>query len=77
MAATHFVTGAVNAMTDMDFRDEVNAQLDRRKLTKLIDTDVISAEELANAPIVLECPKCKHHQDPDNDNCEKCNEDIS
>lgn len=57
--------------------DEINGELDRRKVNRLVEDGVISAEELANAPIVLECPKCKYHQNPENDICEKCGEDIS
>lgn len=65
-------------MNDFDeLGDNVSIEIDKRKLNSLVDDGIVSAEELANAPIVLECPKCKHHQDPYNDICEKCGEDIS
>jgi predicted amidophosphoribosyltransferase len=57
--------------------DEIYGEIDKRKVSKLVDNGVISAEELASAPIVLECPKCKQHQDPYNEACENCGEDIS
>ena len=34
-------------------RDELNIELDHRKLDKLVGEGVISAEELANAPVIL------------------------
>lgn len=41
----------------MHFKDELNKQVDKRKVEKLVDSGVISPEELANAPIlsVSEC----------------------
>lgn len=57
--------------------DAINGEIDKRKIAKLVDDNVISQEELAHPIIVLECPKCKHHQNPDNNACEKCGKDIS
>lgn len=41
--------------------DQVNGELDRRKLEKLVDDNVISAEELQNAPIIDTSECCGGH----------------
>lgn len=62
--------------------DDVNAQIDKRKISKLVDTGVISAEELANAEIWIECPNCGYEaqldetQDIDKYICGDCGEMI-
>lgn len=38
--------------------DQLNMHTDRKKLDKLVETGQISAEELANAPIVEAVPDC-------------------
>ena len=35
-----------------NFDDTVKAEIDRRKIQKLIDDGVITADEIANAPII-------------------------
>lgn len=35
-----------------DLRDEINIQKDRRKIQKLIDEGKVTAEQVANAPIL-------------------------
>ena len=36
---------------EIPFKDELSIQSDKRKLDKLVDDGIISAEDLANAPI--------------------------
>lgn len=57
-------------------RDEIYAEIDRRKVERLVDHGVISREEIENAPIVFQC-ECGQEQDVDNDRCIKCGKDIS
>ena len=57
----------------MEFKDELNIQSDKRKIEKLVDDEVVTAEDIANAPIYIECPKCKHNN-LDLDRCENCGE---
>lgn len=62
--------------------DDINAQIDKRKVSKLVDNNVISAEELARAEIWIECPNCGYEaviddsQDIDKYTCEDCGERI-
>lgn len=56
-------------MTD---RDKISNEIDRRKLQKLVDDEMISAEELANAPIYIICPNCGAEELAVNDVCPKC-----
>lgn len=53
--------------------NEINSEIDRRKLQKLVDAGKISAEELAEAPIYTECPKCKYLSQSEI-RCPKCGE---
>lgn len=50
--------------------DDINAQIDKRKVNGLVDNGIISAEEVANAPIVILCPMCLLEQDAVNDVCD-------
>ncbi len=52
--------------------DNLNVEIDGRKLKKLVDDNVVTAEDIANAPIYIECPHCKHSQLLAGDDCEKC-----
>jgi hypothetical protein len=61
-------------LNDMDY---INGEIDRRKVAKLVDDGILSEDELRNAPVVLECPVCKHQQSPFADECESCGGDIS
>ena len=36
-----------------EFHDQVAAEIDRRKLKKLVDNGTITTEQLANAPVVF------------------------
>lgn len=62
--------------------DDISAEIDKRKVTKLVDNNVISAEDLANAEIWIERPNCGYEavidesQDIDNYTCEDCGERI-
>lgn len=60
-----------------ELRDELNIQSDRRKIQKLIDDGIVSAEDVYGAQVYMVCPECKLRQNPDNDKCEKCGTDIS
>ncbi len=42
--------------------DQLNMHTDRKKLDKLVETGQISAEELANAPIIEMEPSCECDQ---------------
>lgn len=56
--------------------EQVNSQIDSRKLQKLVDDGVITDNELDNASVVLVC-SCGQEQSVYNNNCEKCAKDIS
>lgn len=53
-------------------RDELNTELDKRKLQKLLDNGMITAEELANAPIYVECPHCGDSLETEEPHCISC-----
>lgn len=53
-------------------RDDLNTELDKRKLQKLVDDGMITAEELANAPIYVECPHCGKILQSEEPYCLKC-----
>lgn len=57
----------------MNLSDELNTEVDKRKLGKLVESGKISAEDLANAPVYIECPKCKH-ENIDHVRCANCGE---
>ena len=50
--------------------EDINAQIDKRKIDRLVYGGIISAEEVANAPIVILCPMCLLEQDAVNDVCD-------
>jgi hypothetical protein len=52
-------------------QDDINAELDARKLTALIQQGVVIREDIANAPVVLVC-ECGREQAVENDECEGC-----
>jgi hypothetical protein len=54
-----------------NFKDEVNGQIDKRKVEKLVENGEFTLEELANAPILFQC-ECGCEQDLDNEFCEEC-----
>lgn len=63
-------------MNDIQDSDKVKIEIDRRKLEKLVDDDVITDEDIANARIVFMC-NCGQEQDVENEICIKCGRDIS
>lgn len=56
----------------MDDTDKVKAEIDRRKLQKLVDNGVVSAEDIANAPIYVECPYCGDLLEAEEAHCIRC-----
>ena len=62
--------------------DEINTQIDKRKISKLVEDNVISPEELATAEIWIECPSCRHEEIIDETQhideyiCNNCGEHI-
>lgn len=50
--------------------DEINGEIDRRKLQKLAD----GGFDIANTPIYIECPNCKAQElsEADKDSCDNC-----
>ena len=58
------------------FGDEIAAQLDKRKIEKLVDDGAITPEDIANAPIYVECPKCLFEADAELDVCPECGYDY-
>ena len=65
-----------------NLHDDISGQIDKRKINKLVDDEIISPEELASAEIWIECPNCGYEavldesQDIDNYTCEDCGERI-
>lgn len=58
----------------------INTEVDRRKLQKLVDTGVITAEELQAAPIIQDCcgnmiPICDF--DGTNIRCKNCGKALT
>lgn len=54
--------------------DEINGEIDRRKLQKLM----YEGFDIANAPIYIECPNCKAQElsEVGKDNCDNCGVDY-
>jgi hypothetical protein len=51
--------------------DQINAEIDRRKIQKLVDNSIITESDLQNAEIVFTC-SCGYEQSIDNNTCESC-----
>lgn len=55
--------------------DQINAEIDRRKIQKLLDDSIITEYDLQNAEIIFVC-SCGKEQSIDNDTCESCGKPI-
>lgn len=63
-------------MSDLPLRYEINAEVDKRKLQKLVDNKKLTVEQLAEAPIFSESVCCGAdfigNSDGTNVRCSEC-----
>jgi hypothetical protein len=62
-------------MSEPSLNDQVNIELDTRKIRQAVDAGKISLDEIASAPVVMVC-ECGLEQSIKNDSCERCGRSL-